>query len=181
MYKSDDEVEEMLGHRNNGLVKIKIIGQGNHGNQSHEKKKTERKDTVEQKAEVAVLASLIGNKMAGEITDTHPATVSKLVNGKNTNNTPDPALVSEVDKRLGRISDKAAEKVEVLLDIFQSEKMDELKASEIPQAAEKFVGIIERIRKGNDKNNGSGVSRPVVIIHAPQQQTIEQYITKEVN
>lgn len=181
MYKTDDEVAELLNHKNNGLVKIKIIGQGNHGNQSHAPKDySDAKDTTEKKAEVAVIATLVGQKMAAAITNTHPATVNKLVNGKNTNNDPDPALVSEVDKRLGRISDKAAEKVEVLLDIFAEDKMDGLKASEVPVAAEKLMNIIEKVRKGNDRNGG-GVSRPVVIIHAPQQQTIEQYITKEVN
>jgi len=179
MYKTDEEIEELLNHKNNGLVKHKIIGSGNHGNHSSTKQ-PDKKRTTEEKVEVAVLANLIGVKAAAVATDNHESTVSKFSRGLGTNNRPEVELVNGIEKRLGSVSEKVVDKVDILMEIFAEEKMAELKPNELPVAIEKMVSVVEKINKINGKD-GSNSSRPVVIIHAPRQQPLEQYILKEVN
>jgi predicted transcriptional regulator len=124
------------------------------------------------------LAELIGNKSTSELLDVHPAVVSKYKNGKNCSNIPDTELVEKIENRLGKINDKIVDKVDYLLDIFAEDRMSDLKASEIPSSIEKLVNTSDKINRRHDPTNGN--LRPQVIIYAPKQINVEEYITKEV-
>jgi hypothetical protein len=183
IYKTDEEVEILLNHPKNGLkkidVEVKIIGKGNHGGQGNGSGK--RRDlSIEDKTQIATLAHLIGGKATSEITGTHATHVSQLKNGRNSNSQPEPEVLARMGERIEKISDKALEKVGALIEMFSEEKASELKASEIPGAAEKMAGIFEKISKHNQDLGIGANSKPTVILYAPRQINIDQYISKEV-
>jgi hypothetical protein len=184
IYKTDEEIEALLEHPNNGLkkinVEVKIIGSGNHGNQSEEGKNAgNQRRELETKVNIGTLAHLIGGKSTSELTGISESQISKYKNGKNSSNVVKSEIVEAIDERLGNVSKKALDRVEVLMDLFVEDKMNELKAGEIPSAAEKLVSIFEKVNKSNDKN-GNNASKPTVVIYAPRQLNINEYITKEV-
>lgn len=182
IYKTDEEVEDLLNHKNNGLrkigVEVKIIGSGNNGKQGNSSKRS-RELTVDDKAEVATLAHLIGNKATQEILGMDKAQVSQYKAGRNSSAVVEPELIAETERRIGKVSDKALGKVEQLLEIFAEDRMLELKAGEIPSAMERMSGVFDRISKHNGRN-GTGISKPNVIIYAPKQINIHEYPNKEV-
>lgn len=182
--KSDDEIEDLLNHKNNSLhkldVQVKIIGSGNHGNGGSKSHKTPDKNK-DNHATLAVTAELIGVRKAGELFKTSESTVSNYKNGLNAIRDQDPELQQKIDEKLGKISNKIVDKVDILLDIFAEEKMGELKAGEVPSSVEKLVSTMDKINRRNERMNGdNGGFRPQVILYAPKQINISEYITKEV-
>lgn len=181
--KSDDEIESLLNHKNNSLhkaqVQVKIIGQGNHGNGGNRNHTTPDRDK-DNHATLAVTAELIGVKKTGELFKTSESTVSNYKNGRNAQREIDPELREKIDERLGKVSEKIVDKVDILLDIFAEEKMAELKAGEIPSSVEKLVSTMDKINRRNEGMNDNGEFRPQVILYAPKQINISEYITKEV-
>jgi hypothetical protein len=182
--KSDEEVERLLNHKNNGLnkVEVKIIGSGNHGHQKVEgdhKNNGNQLRNKEDQANVGVLAELIGGKVTSELLGMHPAVISKYRNGKNASNIPNGELKSRLDTKLENINEKVVDKVDQLLDIFAADKMSELKASEIPTSAEKLISMFDKIKRRNDES-GVGFVKPQVLLYAPKQINITELITKEV-
>ena len=181
IYKSDEETEALLNHPKNGLkkvgVNIKIIGSGNHGNCGNKSGSSSIR-TTEDKAQIAVLAEVVGTVNASELLGMEKGQVSAYKNGMNSNRDQDLELRAAVDKKLGKIQDKALAKVDQLLDIFADEKMSELKAGEIPSAMERLVNIHEKVAARN--GNGTGSQKPTVILYAPKQINITEYIAKEV-
>lgn len=181
--KSDEEIERLLSHANNTLNKpgvvVKIIGSGNHGNQDKSDKKAgNQKRDKETQAIVATVATLVGNKVASELFDIGATQVSQYKNGKNASNIPNEDLKNKIDKKLDTINGKIIDKVDILLDIFAEDKMDELKANEIPSAAERLISMFDKIHKRNDKSDGT--IKPQVVLYAPKQINITEYVTKEV-
>lgn len=182
--KSDKEIDDLLNHKNNSLhkldVQIKIIGQGNHGNGGN-RNHTTPDFNKDNHATLAVTAELIGVKKTGELFKTSESTVSNYMNGRNAGRDKDPELQKKIDERLGRVSEKIVDKVDILLDIFAEDKMEELKAGEIPSSVEKLVTTMDKINRRNERMNGdNGGFRPQVILYAPKQINISEYITKEV-
>jgi hypothetical protein len=181
--KSDEDIESILTHTNNALhkvnVAVKIIGSGNHGNQAKDNKRAGHQNRDKDvQATIGTLATLIGGKNTSELLDVHASAVSKFKNGKNANNDPSSELLSKTDAKLENINNKVIDKVDQLMDIFAEDKMDELKASEIPSAAEKLIGMFDKINRRNDKNDNT--LKPQVVLYAPRQINITEYITKEV-
>lgn len=182
--KTDDEIDDLLNHKNNSLhkldVQVKIIGSGNHGNGGSKSHKTPDHDK-DNHATLAVTGELIGVKKTGELFKTSESTISNYMNGLNAQRDPDPELQRKIDEKLGRISTKIVDKVDILLDIFAEEKMEELKAGEVPASVEKLVSTMDKINRRNERINGNGEGfRPQVILYAPKQINISEYITKEV-
>jgi predicted transcriptional regulator len=182
--KSDEEIDDLLNHTNNSLhkvnVQVKIIGSGNHGNQINDNKRAGHQDRdKDNHATVAVLAELIGGKSTSELLNVHPAIVSKYRNGKNGNNDIDPELIAKTEAKLEGITRKTVDKVDQLLEIFAEDKMEELKAAEIPSAAEKLINMVDKINRRHDKELGDNM-KPQVILYAPKQININEYLTKEV-
>lgn len=185
--KTDEEIKKLLEHENNALksrnhVEVKIIGSGNHGNQSRgedTKNPGSQLRSKESQAVVAVTAELIGTTAAAELLGTSTSAASSYRHGMNADRKPDAELQRQIDEKIGKVNKKVADKVDLLLDLLDEEKMLELKAAEIPSSAEKLVNIYDKINRRNDKNLG-GESRPQVILYAPKQINVEQYITKEV-
>lgn len=185
---SDEDIEKLLKHKNNGInkvriipeVKIKVLGSGNHGNQSTDSKKSgEQLRGVEEKADVGVLATLIGNKGAGLLLGVGPTQVSQYKNGKNGSNVTDIELKTELDSRLGKLEEKAIDKVELFLEMISEEKASALNANEAATSAEKMVNIVDKIRRRNEDRVGD-INRPQIHIYGPSQIKIDEYIVKEV-
>lgn len=183
VFKTDEEIKALLEHPNNGLnkVKVHIIGSGNHGNQSHDDKKAGNQHrSTESKAQVAILAEVLdSNKVAGELLGVGPTQVSQYRSGKNANNIVDAELVRARNEKLNGITKKVVDRVDTLMDIFVEEKLADLKASEIPGAAEKLIGIFDKINRKDEGSNGNGKG-VVVNLFAPKQINVSQLITKEV-
>lgn len=181
IYKTDAEIEKLLNHPKNGLkklnVEVKIIGPGNHGNGKNSSGQHKER-TLEDKADIAVLAELVGTKGAAEILNMNHGQVSSYKSGMNSSREVEEGLRARTDAKLGKISDKALEKVDKLLEIFAEDKMSELKAGEIPSAMERLVNVHEKV----SARNGSLDSKvkPTVILYAPKQININEYLAKEV-
>jgi predicted transcriptional regulator len=183
--KSDAEVEELLNHRNNSLrktnvnVAVKIIGSGNHGNHSKDNKNRGHQDRdKDNHATIAVMAELIGGKNTSDLLGVHPSSVSKYRNGKTNSNDVDPVLIEKTEEKLGKINTKIVDKVGQLLEIFAEDKMEDLKAGEIPSSVEKLVNTYDKINRRHEKLDNS--VKPQVVLYAPKQININEFITKEV-
>ncbi len=184
MLKSDEEVERLLNHTNNGLNKIKVqtkfIGRGNHDNHSTEERPGPQIRSKEDQAIVGTLANLIGGKNTSELLNINQSEVSKFRNGKNGSGVPNSELKSKIEEKLEKVNEKVADKVDILIDIFTEEKMSELKASEIPSAADKLISVFDKIKRRNEGNGNNSFLKPQVILYAPKQINITELITKEV-
>ncbi len=179
--KSDDEIDRLLNHKNNSLIRngvqIKVPGKGNHGNGGNNTGNNTTR-TTEDKAIIATTAELIGVKGTSELLNINPSVVSKFKNGKTANNDVDIALRDKIEGKLEGIRSKVVDKVDRLLEIFAEDKMDELEGKDIPPAIERLIGTYDKVNRRNDKNEG--ITKPQVLLWAPKQINIDQYITKEV-
>ena len=185
LFKTDEEVEELLNHKNNRIkaeVSVKTLGSGNHGNHDKgDKKAGEQVRGPEEQSQIGVLAHLIGNKATTVLTGVGATQVSQHKNGKNSNNTVVPELVEEKEARLDLLGDKAMSKVDMFLELLDEEKMLELKAKDIPQAASRMMDIADKIKRRNQvREDEAKASRPQIHFYAPVQMKVDQYLTKEV-
>ncbi len=174
--KSDEEIEKLLNHKNNS-VKVKIIGSGAHGKGGN-RAGTKNDRSKENHSSAAVLAELVSGKAAAEIFEYTQSAVSKYRHGRNSNNDEDGELRRQLDEKLGRINGKIVDKVDTLLEIFAEDKMSELKAGELPPSIERLVSTYDKINRRHEKNEGA--IRPQVLLWAPQQTNISNFVTKEV-
>jgi len=180
MLKTDKEVKDLLEHANNGMkkVSVKIIGSGNHGKGGCPEGADRRKLTIEDKVTVAATAELIGTVNAANLFDMSDAQVSQYKQGENGDGSKNPELKAALDSKLTGITKKIVDRVDDLLDIFAEDKMSELKAHEIPPAAERLVGMFDKIQR---RNEGIGNSlKPQVVLYAPRQININELLVKEV-
>jgi hypothetical protein len=182
IFKSDDEVLELIGHENNAMVKLKIIGSGNHDNHDRSNKKAgDQVRGPEKQAQIATLAKLVGNKATSELTQVGPTQVSQHKNGKNSNNEVVKELIDDSEARMDILGNKAVDKVQILLDMLDEEKASDLKAKDIPAAAQKMMDVAERIKKRNQViRDETGAAQPQIHFYAPVQLKIDQYVKKEV-
>ena len=178
--RTDDEVVKLLKHPNNGVVKIKTLGSGNHGNQDHSDKRAgEQLRSAEEKADVGVLARIVGNKAAGEILGVGSTQVSQYTNGKNSNNESDPELRKKLESRLSFLEEKAVDKVDLFLSLILEPKVLELDADKMASSAEKMVNVLDKLRRRNEKNEDK-VKLPNINIYGPSMIKSETYLVKEV-
>lgn len=177
--KTDKEIEDLLNHKNNSLnkVKIKVIGKGNHGNQGNVNG-TPNDRNKDNHATVAVISELIGGKGAASLFNMSESTVSNYRNGKNAAGAVDAVLQDKVESKLNKINEKIVDKVDQLLEIFAEEKMEELKAGEIPSSIEKLINTHDKVNRRHEKMPET--NRPQVLLWAPKQINIENYVSQEV-
>jgi len=192
LFRSDEEIDELLSHDNNGAktknnstVKIKNIGSGNHLNHDHGDKKSGDHSQVRgaaEQAKIAVLAEVVGNKAASEMTGVGETQVSQHKNGKNSNNDISTELVNNTTGKLNYLSDKASDKVDLFLNMLSSDKIEDMKPKDIATAAGKMTDIAMKLktRSPNPFGPDGGHGRPQIHFYAPVQLNVEEYITKEV-
>lgn len=187
-FVTSEFVEELLRHENNSVRKMnaevafKILGSGNHGNHGKgegSKRAGEQLRGVEEKADVAVLAKLIGNKATGQMLGIGKTQVSQYSRGINGSNELDPALREEVENRLGILEEKAVGKVELFLDMIRAEETVHLAPDKLASSAEKMTNVLDKLRRRNEKAENRA-SQPIVHLHGPTMIKSETYITKEV-
>ncbi len=179
--KSDEEIEKLLNHKNNSLIRngvqIKVPGKGNHGNGGNNSGVYTPR-TNEDKAVIAVTAELIGVKDTAALLDINSSVVGRYKNGKNGDGKANIELREVIEEKLEGVRKKVVDKVDMLLDIFAEDKMGELEGKEIPSAIERLVGTYDKVNRRNDKNDN--IMKPQVLLWAPKQININEYISKEV-
>lgn len=185
-FRDDEEVDRLLGHENNACVVTDVIvknvvkGSGNHGKHDRgDKKSGDQLRDTSSKADVGVLAEIIGNKGAGELLGVGETQVSQYRNGKNGSNVTDIELRREMDQRLGKLEEKTIDKVDLFLKLISEEKVDELKASDMASGAEKMVNVLDKLRRRHEKSGDLAV-KPTIHIHGPAMVKSDTYLTKEV-
>ena len=177
MFKSDEEVDKMLDHENNGTrVSIKGNGKGSNPNSGgNAGAKRENLDT-ETKAEIAVLASLIGNKKTAEMIDKHPSAVSHYANGHDGLMTRNVDLVERTNAKIDRIKSEVIDKAGMFLSFLDEEKAKKMKGSALASVADKMVSIHDKLTPKIITPN-LGVN---IIFHAPRQRNSKDYSVIEV-
>lgn len=143
LYKSDEEIEVMLSHPNNH-ARVALLGKGNHFKRDTPHKVHEFR-TVEEKSNIAVLGTLIGNKATGEMMGIDPGRVGNYKNGSDGNGRMNPSLAKENGSRLDSIRTRALDKVELFMEMLTTEKALKMKGRDMASAAEKFVNVFERL------------------------------------
>ena len=137
MFKTDSEIERMLGHENNGQVStIKIIGQGQDDRANRRPTGNREKLSLEEKVNIGLLASVLGIKTTAELVGKTPGMTGRIAAGKNGVNHPDLELRSELDSRKEGIQSKALEKADMFLEMLGigQDLGDSLKAaSQLPR------------------------------------------------
>jgi len=190
-FKSDEEVLSLLENSSHGngndekmgpiaLIKHKAIGSGNHENHDRgDKKKGKQLRDTEDKADVAVLAEVVGNRAAGALLGVGETQVSQYKNGRNASNITDPELVDSTDKRLGILEETTIDKVDLFLSLIQDDKVAELSADKLASSADKMVNVLDKLRRRNEKKE-ERAKLPNIIIQGPAMVSMDQYATKEV-
>jgi hypothetical protein len=145
MFKSDEEVETLLSHPNNGITKHVFIGRGNNPNCGGHGNGSESRLSIQDKADIATLALLVGNKAAAELTGEHPANVSQIKNGKNGLGKPESGTRAATDRKIGAIKSAALDKVDILLGVINEDKISELGAKDAATTAEKMINIFDKL------------------------------------
>jgi predicted transcriptional regulator len=185
-FRDSEEVDRLLGHDNNASkvidveVKNVIKGSGNHGKHDRgDKREGEQLRDTESKADVGVLAEILGNKTAGALLGIGPTQVSQYKNGKNGSNVTDIELRKEMDQRLGVLEEKAVDKIDLFLEMINNERVEALKANDMASSAEKMVNVLDKLRRRNEKSTELA-NKPIIHIHGPAMVKADQYLTKEV-
>ncbi len=169
MYKSDKEIEELLLHPNNG-VKHHFIGQGNNPKSQGQAGGEHKKLSVEEKADIGVLARVVGNKNTSELTGMEVARVGQFKRGLN-GNSPDLKLRAEIGERIAPIQSKALDKVDLLLGLINEDKVSDLSPKDAAYTAEKMTSIFERLKPSSPIQ----IDRAEIHFYAPPQKKVDEY------
>ena len=145
MFKSDEETMILLSHPNNGISKHTFIGRGNNPNCGGNGIGSGSRLTIQDKADIGVLASLVGNKAAAELIGEEYSAVSKYKNGINGLGKSESGTKAAIANRFAPIRDSALDKVAMLLNVINADKADKLDAKGAAIAAEKMVSIVEKL------------------------------------
>lgn len=174
MFKTDEEAEFLLGHANNS-VSHKTIGTGQHGNGGARSGSYEKIDS-EARARIGVLATLFGDKAAGELTSKPRGYATKFRNGQNLAGKPDESLERELISRRGVIQEKALEKADQFLEMLGigSDLSDSMKQASI---AEKVVNIYEKLQP---KTPSLNLQAAQIVFYAPKIKETNDYPIIEV-
>lgn len=169
MFKEDSEVELLLDHPKNILHKSSEHGKPlfHHPNGTGSASRL----TIQDKAEIAVLATIVGNKAAADLTGEDPANVSRMKNGVTTKGGDDNAIRAATAAKLAPIQAKAVDKVDMLLDIIQADKLGDLGIKDAAITAEKLVSIFEKITPIKDPTS----NRINVIFYSPAKREVSNY------
>lgn len=172
MFKSDSELSSLLDHPNNGAI-VKIIGQGQDDRADRTPTSETRKHrTIEEKADIALLAAVVGIKGAAELVGATPGVVGRIASGEKADGTPDPTLGKEIKDRL---QGSALVKAEGFLGKLDPEGnlRDQFKLAHI---AEKAVTIYEKLAPKVPPNQ----QNIQVVFYAPKARESSDYQVLEV-
>jgi hypothetical protein len=175
MFRSDTEIEELLNHSNNKAI-VKIIGQGQDDRKSRAPNGIRETLSVETKAQIGTLASILGVKRTVELTGKNESQVSNYSRGKNGVGKPDPELASALEDSKGKIQEKVLSKADLfldMLDIGKDSRENVLNAT----IAEKVVNIYEKLAPKNQLPN---INQANIILYAPKQLETHDYPVLEV-
>ena len=172
MFKSDSEALALVESPNNILHKR--LGTGNSGNQGNRAGTPHATLTEEARARVGMLASLIGDKAASELTGVSRPSVTNLKNGKDLSGKPDEVLQRNLDSRRGVIQEKALEKVETFIDMLGGDLGDDVKRSAI---AERVASIFDKL---TPKTPTINAEKAQIIFYSPKVKESTQYPIIEV-
>lgn len=182
MFKSDEEVNKMLDHENNGTkrnlptVEIKGQGKGSNPNSGGNAGGKREKLDIETKSEIAVLANLIGTKNTAEMIDKHPSAVSHYKNGHDGLMTRNPELIERTNSKINAIKADVLDKAGMFLSFLDEEKAAKMKGTALATCANKMVEIHDRL---TPKIQGPNLG-VTVIFHAPRQRSSQDYSIIEV-
>jgi hypothetical protein len=177
MYKSDDEIEALLNHKNN-KVSHKGIGYGgnpNSGGHAGDNKTTYEKIPLEEKAKLGTLAALIGNKNTAELTGLPTARISQFRNGKNGSKV-DESLKMALLERKDKIQDTCISKVDMFLSMLTEDRVESMDTKDIASSAEKIVNIYDKL---GPKNPNAG-NQIMIQFYAPKMREVADMVTIEV-
>jgi len=176
MFKSDEEVDRMLSHSRNG-ARVSILGVGNSPGSHGNNYVGAVRRTTEEKADIAVLANLLGNQATSEMLSLTPPRVSHIKNGLDGKGKPDQKLKEVIDGRLSHLRNRALDKVELFMEMLSTEKSLKMKGRDLASSAERFVNIYEKLGPRNANPAGLSVQ---VIFHAPRIKESSDYQTIDV-
>ena len=171
IFRDDSEIDRILNHENN-KVNHKTIGQGN--NQTTRKEEYTKRP-LEEKANIGVLATLLGNKATSDLTGVDPTQVSAYKNATkaigNGVNIKDQELKSELSDRLAPIRNRALDKVDLFMEILSSEKALKMKGRDLASAAKNMVEIYDKL--GPKVDNPLFQARTVVFYSPKVRESID--------
>lgn len=173
MFKSDSEALALVESPNNILHKR--LGTGNSGNQGNRAGTPHTTLTEEARARVGMLASLIGDKAASELTGISRPSVTNLKNGKDLSGRSDETLQKNLDSRRGVIQEKALERVETFIDMLGTSDLgDDVKRSAI---AERVASIFDKL---TPKTPTINAEKAQIIFYSPKVKESNAYPIIEV-
>lgn len=168
MFKEDLEIETLLNHPRNILHKS--IGQGKSVFPHPNGIGSESRLTIQDKAEIAILATLVGNKAAAKLTGEDPSNVSRMKNGVTNNGGEDASIRAATAAKLAPIQAKAVDKVDMLLNIIREDNLGDLGPKDAAITAEKLVNIFEKITPVKVTDN-----RINVVFYSPAKREVSSY------
>jgi hypothetical protein len=177
MFKSDDEIDVLLNHKNNGIVH-RGLGKGqnpNSGGHAGDNKHTYDKIELEDKAKLGTLAAIIGNKNASELTGVHPVRLSQFKNGMN-GSKPDEELRPKLLERKAEIQETCISKVDLFLGMLTADRIEAMDTKDIAGSAEKIVNIYEKL---GPKNPDAG-NKIMIQFFAPKVRELDEMQVIEV-
>ena len=175
MFKTDEELNQLLDHSNNGSS-VKIIGIGQDDRSDRTPNSHRSKRSLTEKIDIALLASVVGINGAAELIGTTPGVVSRIASGENSQGKPSADLEFGIAGKKKELIDKALDKAQIFLDLVSP--MDDSKiAFQKMHTAEKAVSIYERLtpKTPQVQNNTQ------VIFYAPKTRESNDYPVIEVH
>lgn len=155
---------------------VRISGHGQHGNQGNKVGTEHKRLSPEVKANVAVLARLVGNKAAEKVTGISQVTVGKYANGKDSNGEINPEHKKRVEDRLEGLGEKATQVIDNVLErLLDPARLADAKARDLGSIAANISSVVERLKGRNNV-----VVAGQVILMAPKEQKLENYQTIDV-
>jgi hypothetical protein len=175
MFKSDTEVDTLIGHKNN-RADVKIIGHGQSDKADRRNSGPREHLTTEQKASISVLANVLGVKATTELTGKNQSQVSNIKAGKNGVGKVDPVLRESAEVLRERIQSTALSKADQFLEMLgiESDLKETLTRATI---TEKVVNIYEKLAPKNPVINDN---RTQIVFYAPRTKESAEYPVIEV-
>jgi predicted transcriptional regulator len=176
LFKSDEEVEELLSHRLNLTRVANIGGPDRSGKREGIEPRGETK-SLDEKVRIGTLARLIGKSATGELLDLDTSQVSKYARGNGSHsNRPDGELKEKIEDNLAPIRSRALANVEFLLDVV-AEKASKMNGSKASQAAKNMVEVYDKL---GPKGVVVNLNTPQVVFYAPRVLESHDYPVIEV-
>lgn len=166
LYISDEDVLAKLESPNN-VIEKRIRDQG--------KRPGTLNKTPEFRAVAGSLARIIGGKAVSDILDVSAASANNYANGKIAPvHGVNQDLKNEVDKRVGKVSDIALDKLVESLSAIDTSKLDSPKTAS--SVAKDLASVIEKTSAKDHSPTNVNVH-----IYVPEKSHLDDYDTIEIN